>query len=120
MRAPVALASAILLVFVMLSGVSSTRVAAAASSSTGTLTGAIVDITPDSGSGLLPGIVELLTPRGRLIASQHVRAGHSFRLAASAGRCRLTSTEPCSVSTLVVIHAGQATHRNIALTDCGP
>jgi hypothetical protein len=43
-----------------------------------------------------------------------------FRLSAPAGRYQLTSTEPCSVSTLVVIHAGQTTHHDIALTNCEP
>jgi hypothetical protein len=49
-----------------------------------------------------------------------VRAGHSFRLIVAAGRYELTSTTPCAVTTVVVIHAGQTTHHNIVVTDCGP
>ena len=94
--------------------------AAAAASSTGTLTGAIINLTPDSRSGPLPGTVELLTEHGRLAARQRVRVGHSFRLVVAAGRYRLTSTIPCSWSTVVVIHAGQIVHDNIMVSDCGP
>ncbi len=111
------LAIAVLLALAMLPG-AQTRVQAA--TSTGTVTGAIFDATPGVSTGLLPGTVELLTQRGRLVVSQRVRAGHSFRLIAAPGRYRLTSTDPCSITTPVVIHAGQTTHQNVAITDCPP
>jgi hypothetical protein len=97
-----------------------TLVQAATSSSTGVGTGAIFDITPDTGSDPLPGTVELLTQHRRLVASQRVRAGHSFRLIAAPGRYQLTSTDPCSITTPVIIQAGQTAHHNIPITECGP
>jgi hypothetical protein len=116
--APVALAVVVLAALAIAPG-TQTR-AAAAASSTGTLIGAIINLTPDSRSGPLPGTVELLTGHGRLAASQRVRVGHSFRVVVAAGRYRLTSTVPCSWSTVVVIHAGQIVHDNVVLSDCGP
>ncbi len=81
---------------------------------------AIFDVTPNVSSGQLPGTVELLTQHGRLAASQRVRAGHSFRVSAAPGHYRLTSTDPCSITSPVVIHARQTAHHNVAITNCGP
>jgi hypothetical protein len=112
------LASAVLAALVVLLGVQTP--VRAATSSTGAVAGAIFDLTPGAQSSPLPGTVKLITQRGRLAASQRVRAGRTFRLIAPAGRYRLTATTPCSSTTSVVIHQGQTTHHNIASTVCGP
>ncbi len=85
MRASAALASGVLLALAIRPYMQ-TPVLAATSSSTGAVTGAIFDLTPDSASDPLPGTAELLTQHRRLVASQRVRAGHSFRLIAAPGR----------------------------------